>query len=92
MPAPQYVRINVASVTSRTAPPYAAISHVERSSRHVLEAPDQRLLVGPLGVNYHVEGADLDVVYLRRMDVLPGRSHDLATKADPVRGTADLRT
>lgn len=73
-PAP-YQRINVADVTPRTAPPYATITHVDRSSRFVLTSEDAtKLLIGERGVNYFVDGpATRDVIFLRRWDMPPQR-------------------
>jgi hypothetical protein len=72
---PDYVRINVAAVTPKTAPPYAAITHTERTSRYVLSSEDgTKLLIGDLGVNYFMDGpATRDAVYLRRWDQPPFR-------------------
>lgn len=78
---PDYVRINVAEVTPRTAPPYARITFTERNSRYVLPNEDgDKLLVGPLGVNYHLDGQpDSDGLYLHRWDV-PARRNGALPK------------
>lgn len=71
---PHYARIDVERVTPRSAPLYGTITHAERNGRHVLPGSDGILLIGPLGVNYRVEGSDNEVVFVRRADVLkPGR-------------------
>lgn len=72
---PVYRRIDVADVTSRTAPPYGTITFTERNSRYVLLAENGKMLIGPLGVNYYEDGPpDAAVIYLRRHDVPPRRT------------------
>jgi hypothetical protein len=74
---PTYERLDVANVTPRTAPPYATISFAERNSRFVLTTRDGsgRMLIGPLGVNYFLDGRpDHATFFLRRWDMPPFRS------------------
>lgn len=83
MPSPGYQRIDVASVTPRTAPPYVRLTYTQRNSSFVL--PDgndgEKLLVGPLGVNYFIERSDAEGIYLRRFD-RPKLDHDQVTVPD----------
>jgi hypothetical protein len=80
---PLYERINVADVTPKTAPPYASITHTDRTSRFVLTSEDgTKLLIGQLGVNYFADGpADRDMIYLRRWDQAPRRGDGYKPKA-----------
>lgn len=69
--AETHQRLFLATLTPRNAPPRGLISHWERTGPHVLPGDDDEglLLCGPLGVNYYIERADADVLYLRRWDV-----------------------
>ena len=73
---PTYQHINVAEVTPRTAPPYALISFTQRNSQYVLPIDgSDKLLIGPLGVNYYPDGPPTaEGVYLRRWDAPPTRN------------------
>lgn len=74
-PIPVYRPIDVVAVTPRTSPPYALMTFVQRNSRYVLAKDgSDKLLVGPLGVNYFVDGKpSSEGIYLRRWDVPPFR-------------------
>lgn len=85
-------RIDVAQVTRMTAPRYGTITFTERNDRHVLSGPGDLLLIGPMGINYHIEGSDQDVVYLRRWDQPTLRGNGPVTILQTLRGESSVRT
>jgi hypothetical protein len=89
---PIFYPIDVAAVTRLSAPKYGVIARYEQDSRYVLLGDGDRLLVGPMGINYHIEGTDRDFVYLRRWDQPSVRSHSSITLVICLRGPRAIRT
>lgn len=89
---PVFYRIDVANVTRMTAPRYGTITYIERNSAHVLPGPGDLLLIGPMGVNYHIEGSDNDTIYLRRWDQPSVRSNGPITLVICLRGPRRINT
>jgi hypothetical protein len=89
---PEHVRINVHDITPRTAPPYIRVTHAERMGPDVLSGSGSLLLVGPLGVNYYIERADSDSVYLRRFDMPSSTGHKSVTIKDRAGAWSFIRT
>lgn len=87
-----FYRIDVEKVTRMTAPRYGTITFTERNGMHVLPGPGDLLLIGPMGINYHIEGSDDSVIYLRRWDQQTLRSSDPVTVLQTLRGTSSVRT
>jgi hypothetical protein len=90
--SPVFYRIDVANVTRMTAPAYGTITYTERNSLHVLTGAGDLLLVGPMGVNYHIEGTDHNVLYLRRWDQPSVRSNSSVTVVQDPWGPHQIRT
>lgn len=89
---PVFYRIDVAEVTRMTAPRYGTITYAERNSLHVLTGKGDLLLVGPMGVNYHIEGSDNDCIYLRRWDQPSVKSHGSISTFVTLGGVAQAQT
>lgn len=93
MPAsPVFYRIDVATVTRMTAPRYGTITFDERNGLHVLPGPDDLLLIGPMGINYHIEGTDSTAIYLRRWDQPSLRDHSSVSIFQTLWGQRQVRT
>lgn len=91
-PGPVFYRIDVAAVTRLTAPRYGTITFTERNSMHVLTGDGDLLLIGPMGINYHIEGSDQDVIYLRRWDQPRVTGHGSVTTFETPGGEHSVRT
>jgi hypothetical protein len=89
---PVFYRLDVAKLTRMTAPRYGTITYTERNGQHVLSGPGDLLLIGPMGINYHIEGSDDSVIYLRRWDQKTLRSNGPVTILQTLRGASSVRT
>jgi len=89
---PVFYRIDVANVTRMTAPRYGTITYTDRNSVHVLAGHGDLLLIGPMGVNYHVEGSNNDVIFLRRWDQPTVKGHGHTTIFRTLRGESPGNT
>jgi hypothetical protein len=89
---PVFYPIDVATVTRMSAPQYGVIARYEQNSQYVLLGEGDKLLVGPLGINYHIEGTDRDYVYLRRWDQPSVKDHGSTTLVICLRGPRVIRT
>lgn len=89
---PVFYRIDVASVTRMTAPRYGTITYTERNSTHVLQGKGDLLLIGPMGVNYHIEGSDNVCIYLRRWDQPSVKSNGSISTFVTLGGVAQAQT
>lgn len=85
MPVPSdYARIDVAALTSQSAPPFVFLTFEQRNDGRNVKVQGQLLLIGPDGVNYAVEKSDSAGLYLRRWDKLT--PHERITILRGVRG------
>lgn len=87
-----FYRIDVVRLTRMTAPRYGTITYTERNSAYVLAGPGDLLLIGPLGVNYHVEGSNNEVIFLRRWDQMSTKGHGAVTIFRTLRGESSGNT
>jgi hypothetical protein len=89
---PIFYQIDVANLTRMTAPAYGTISHLELNSLHVLRGDPGLLLIGPLGINYWIEGSDKQLIFLRRWDRPSVRSNNSVTLFVTTGGPREGRT
>lgn len=76
---PVFFPIDTTTVTRLTAPAYGYITWNDSRMPGVLPARWDLLLIGPLGVNFHIEGKDDRFIYLRRWDQPSVRSNSRVT-------------
>lgn len=89
---PIFYPIDVATVTRMTSPKYGVIARYEQDSRYVLVGDGDKLLIGRMGINYHIEGTDREFIYLRRWDQPSVKDHGLTTLVICLRGPRVIRT